>query len=126
GGIGNLRCNFLLGYSANAGDWHQDGAWREGRRRSAPRVGPIHAIDDCRCRARTCWRVRVDAADDEFVVWCHSDGYHDGCFSLDWSIARRVSCLFDSGETSNASRPVSSAAIRVTFENYAGGVTGEV
>ena len=59
----------------------------------------------------------VDATNDEPVVWCDSNGYHDVCCSFGGSVARRVSCVFDSCETSNESRSVGGVEIRVRKEH---------
>ena len=113
GCFGTLRCNFLLGYSTNSGDWDQDGTGRACDRRAATGAGSIHAIDSDRCRAGTRRVVRVNAANDQFVVWCDSNGHHHICFSFDRSFACRVSRMSHSRETGDESRSRSFAKIRI-------------
>ena len=99
-----LWCAFLHGHRAAAGDWHQDGARRARCRCAATCVGPIHATDGSWCGVGIDRRLRVDPTDDKFVVWSDSDRGNNICFSFDHPVARRVSCMSDSGETSNESR----------------------
>ena len=79
------------------------GVGRESGRRFATGVGPVHAADCNRRCAGADRRVRVNAIEDEPVVWGYSDGRHDFCVSLDRLVAGCAGRMSLSGETGNES-----------------------